>query len=418
MPGSSPLATYQRVLRHALVRGLMWRLVIARLPLGMVSLALLLFVRARTGSFSVAGIVVGAFVLGEAVGGPIQGKLLDRGNPISVLALCTAAHAALLIALLVSTRVSRAEVVLAGEALAAGVALPAFGPSARSLWPTLVAREEVDIVFAVDALTQELTWVAGPLLVVLADRFAGTDAALMLTACIALLGGLLYVSGPCINLSPGHQVREARARRGFRSDGFTYLLVSVLLLGIGLGALQLALPALAVRIEAAGAAGVFLGLWALGSMIGGFCYGARDWTWPGWRRRLGFLGVLCVTLAPFEWVDSVWSVAGASVLAGLAIAPIFSCEMTAVHALARPGEEGVVFALYTSSLIVGVGCGTALAGPLASHAGLRAPATLACVGVALSLLVGVIGCARIDAEAGVRRRGTHVEDAEDPGSTC
>jgi hypothetical protein len=52
--------------------------VFGRLPSGMFSLAILLFVRERTDSFLVAGLAVGAFTLAGAVMAPVQGGIVDR----------------------------------------------------------------------------------------------------------------------------------------------------------------------------------------------------------------------------------------------------------------------------------------------------------------------------------------------------
>ena len=52
------------------------------LPFGILNLALLLFVRQRTGSIEVGGVVIAAFGLGNAVGLVVQGRFLDRGAPM------------------------------------------------------------------------------------------------------------------------------------------------------------------------------------------------------------------------------------------------------------------------------------------------------------------------------------------------
>ena len=59
--------------------------VVARVPMAMLSLGLLVHVRHLTGSFAAAGVVAGAFAVALGVGGPLQGGLVDRRGQTRVL---------------------------------------------------------------------------------------------------------------------------------------------------------------------------------------------------------------------------------------------------------------------------------------------------------------------------------------------
>src|SRR5438046_2419189 len=54
---------------------------VTRMPIGTLSLSMLLHVRARTGSFAVAGAAVGAFMAASAIVAPIVGRIVDRRGP-------------------------------------------------------------------------------------------------------------------------------------------------------------------------------------------------------------------------------------------------------------------------------------------------------------------------------------------------
>src|SRR5438477_11614491 len=74
---------------------------ITRMPIGTLSLSMLLHVRARTGSFAVAGACVGAFMAGAAIVAPIVGRIVDRRGPRLPL-IVTGAVFSVLLALLVA----------------------------------------------------------------------------------------------------------------------------------------------------------------------------------------------------------------------------------------------------------------------------------------------------------------------------
>src|SRR3954471_7979390 len=90
---------YARILRAPHMRPLMLSMLLARLPLGLNSLATVHFLRERTGSFAVAGAAAGGLALGNAAGAPLNARLVDRHGS-RVLLVLAIGHAAGLLALL------------------------------------------------------------------------------------------------------------------------------------------------------------------------------------------------------------------------------------------------------------------------------------------------------------------------------
>src|SRR4029450_885822 len=59
--------------------------VVARMPLAMLGIALLIHARDLTGSFATAGVVAGAPAAAPGIGGPLLGRLVDRVGQLPVL---------------------------------------------------------------------------------------------------------------------------------------------------------------------------------------------------------------------------------------------------------------------------------------------------------------------------------------------
>src|SRR4029450_1602445 len=72
------LARYRALFHVPHVRRLVLSGLLARLPMGMIGLALLLLVRENGGSYSAAGAVSGAYFVATAAGAPIAGRRVGR----------------------------------------------------------------------------------------------------------------------------------------------------------------------------------------------------------------------------------------------------------------------------------------------------------------------------------------------------
>src|SRR3954447_4362876 len=83
---------YARILSAPHVLALMVAALVARLPIGIDALAIVLFLRERTGSHAAAGIVSAAFALGGGVGAPLSGRLVDRFGHRRVLVPLALVH--------------------------------------------------------------------------------------------------------------------------------------------------------------------------------------------------------------------------------------------------------------------------------------------------------------------------------------
>src|SRR3954464_9306678 len=101
------------------------------MPIGMYGLAILLLVRESNGSFAVAGRVVGAFGLANALGAVVQGRLMDRLGQSRVLQCAAAVHVAMLVALVLAAGQGAPAWALALCALGAGGVLPPAPGAAR-----------------------------------------------------------------------------------------------------------------------------------------------------------------------------------------------------------------------------------------------------------------------------------------------
>jgi MFS family permease len=378
--------------------------ILGRLPSGMFSLAILLFVHGRTNSFLAAGVAVGAFTLAGAVVGPLLGSLVDRHGQTPVLLPAAAAQAALLVALVFVGQSHLPVEALVAVAALAGAALPPIAGCVRALWPEIVVGEQLDTAYALDATTQETIWTFGPMLVGLTATFVSPAAGVLLCAAITLCGTAYFATfsfSRSWHASPRRRVWAGALRGG---GDLRVLLWTVVFAGGVIGAVEVGLPALAVDAGARLSSGPLLALFSVGSMAGGVAYSAKRWTMPIGKRYAAMLAAMAVAVAPLIVVHSVTAAYGLAVLAGLALAPMISCQFSLVGALAPAGTVTEAFTWHRAATVAGMAGGSALGGSLVDARGASSAFALGCVSVAAAAALAFLARRRIEPAAPAARR--------------
>jgi MFS family permease len=390
------VSRYRVLLSRPGVRRLLFSSVLARLPLGMNSLAILLFVRVHTDSFLTAGLAVGAFTAASAVLAPVQGRLLDRFGQRRVLLPCAVGEAGLLLLLIAMGQAGAPAGVIVALAGLAGTLLPPVSACVRALWP-VVAPDMVtrEAAYALDATTQEIIWTVGPMIVALAVDLVSVNAALATCAVVTLFGTLLFAGAPLAREWQGAGPRSIPGG-ALSSAGLRALLLTVVLTGMVIGALEVGLPALAAQLGSASSAGLLLAVWSFGSMCGGVLYGARSWGRSMSVRHERLLLGLVVLLAPLLLARSLGAAIALSALAGLGLAPMFSCQYTLVGALAPRGSIAEAFNWQVAALVAGVALGSALSGGLIDAVGVRGSFALGSLCALAAYVVAVLDRERIE----------------------
>ena len=360
---------------------------VGRLPQGMSSLAVLLLVRATTHSYAAAGAAVGAYALASAMTAPVQGRLVDRFGRRNVLAPSAVAQGLALICLVLLARGDAPVAPLVAASALAGALVPPIAPTVRALLREVMADAETrESAYALEAVAQESVWIVGPLFAALIVTLTSPSGAVLAVGIVCILGTILFVRSP---LAADRPRRAADASRiwALSSARLRALLVPVALMGVGLGAVEIGLPAIALHAGQRWASGLLLALWSVGSMAGGLWYGSRSWHSPLHARYRMLLVLAVAFTAPLIVARSVPAAVVCSLLAGLAIAPAFSCQYALVGRAVESGTENEAFTWVTAALVGGLAAGSALGGAAIAAAGVGAPAMLACAATALSAAV-------------------------------
>lgn len=294
---------YRRVLATPHVLALAVSSVVARLPVGMTTLAFVIFVHDHTGSFGAAGLVAGASTIGLAATAPVLGRLVDRRGPRPVLVPAAALAAAALVGAVLLGEAGAGTVPLVVLAALSGAAMPPVGGLLRHLWPGVVEEELLVNAYIVDSILIEAVFISGPLLTGLLVAVFDPAAALLAAAALGVIGALCFVAIPAVGaMEPAPPQHHTRAG-ALASPVIRLLVLTGFPVGSTFGALDVALPAFGVSHGSAALGGPFGASLALGSALGALAYGSAPHRFgtpaqvsvrrrsppepssPGWRCR-------------------------------------------------------------------------------------------------------------------------------------
>jgi predicted MFS family arabinose efflux permease len=386
------MTAYLEILRHPRMATLLGAALIARLPFGINGLAIVLFLREQTGSFSVAGAVAGSLALGAGFGAPFMGRVVDRRGPRMLLPLA-AGNATGIVTLFVLGSSNAPAGVLMATALLTGFLYPPSPSVLRARFPELL-QDRPDLVlsaYALDSVLLELSFVCGPLLVAAVVAAVGPGEALLFSAAAVLTGVTVFVSALPADGHQGLRGHVGGLLGVLRAPGISTLVLTMFPIGFALGSLEVSVPAFSHDEGRPELAGVLLAIWAIASAVGGLVYGARRTRSPlaVVHQRLTIL--LPLGFAAPLLASSIPMMALLLVPAGVLIAPIIATRNQLANEAAPPGTKTEALTWPLTALVAGLASGAAAGGALIDTSGWHAAVLAAVLGAAAG---GLIATAR------------------------
>lgn len=362
--------------------------VLGRLPVGMTSLALLLLVRAEGESYGAAGIVVAVYAVALGVGAPIGGRQVDRYGPTLVLQIRVVLFAAFLGIVVLLALGDRGIMAIAAASALAGLSMPPLSSTVRVVWPRLARDELRPTAYALEAALQEVHFVGGPLVAAALAAYEPV-AAVGGAAVACLLGTTMVARLPPVRETPPARAAGAGTLGALGSAGIRTIVTYAAIVGLGFGAVELAMPALAETYGARELGGVALACFSGGSLVGGLVAGMRP-PRSDLRRFLGGAFALSGAMVALQLSVSIPTLCVFAFVAGLPIAPTIGALYTLVDRSARPGTVAEAFAWFGTAVSVGIAAGSALGGVMVDEHGARwsfaVGATAALAGAVLGVL--------------------------------
>ena len=352
------LKPYRETLALPGVRSLLVVATLARIPVTAAAVVLTLHVVTDLGrGYGAAGLVGAVFTIGAALGAPVMGRFVDLRGLRPMLVLTTIAE----VCYWTTAQAMPYPLLLATAALGGFLSLPAFAVARQSI-AALTPEAQRLPAFALDSITTELSFMAGPALGVLVSTTAGPRIGMLGIAGGLLIGGvgLLLLDPPVRSEHEEPAVAGERIpRRVWLRPGLAAVLAVTVASTIVLAGTDVAVIAVLRSTGELAFAGLVASLWAVYSLVGGFAYGTV-------RRGLSPVTLLApmavltipVGLGGHHW----WLLALLLIPAGALCAPSITASADAVSRMTPASARGEAMGLHNAALTAGVALGSPIAG--------------------------------------------------------
>jgi MFS family permease len=392
---------FGEILDRPSVPRLLTAAVVGRMPIGMGALAVFLLVREAGGSYTTAGLAVGTQTVAAAVGAPILGRLVDRTGQTRTLLAAATTQAAML--LLLAWLAPAGGALLFALCAAYGATNPPIAASLRASWATLLGdRALLGRAFSLDSTAQELIWMLGPLMVATLDQAFGARVPLVLMAGFVFVGTLWFATAEASRRWRAERVVERRLLGPLVAGPVRRTLIAATGLAFAWGALEFTIAAYAEQQGVS--AGVLLGAWALGSVVGGLAYAARARSTSPQRMLRILLVLETVGLGVLLLAGSPTQLLLLLLVTGVVNAPVIATLYVLVEELAPTGTMAEAFTWLSTMFLIGISAGVATAGVVADVYGPEAGFALGIAGGAAALVSVVVRRRGLDGPPAVGAR--------------
>ncbi|CAM5438684.1 MFS transporter [Streptomyces xanthochromogenes] len=361
----------------------------ARQPFAMLTIGILLLVQHTTGSYGGAGAVAAFTGVSMALFAPQSGKLADRFGQRAVLVPGVLVHAASVSTLTALALAGAPLWALFIAAVPTGASVPQVGPMVRARWASkLDGSPLMATAAAFESVTDEFTFVIGPVLATALCTGVHPAAGLVAEASLTLIGGLLFAAqrGTQPPVRSAAELEQAEHTSALSIPGVRVLAMAFLGIGAVFGGMQVSLTAFAEEIGNPGINGVLYGIFAAGNMLAGIACGAIAWKSAPRTRLIAGYAALTLAASGLWAAQSALLLGGLGLIVGLCIAPALITGYTLVESLVPSTSRTEAFTWLTGAVALGQAAAVTVAGRLTDAHGSTAGFLVPMAGTALALV--------------------------------
>jgi MFS family permease len=388
--------------RQAFAGNAAWRFstagFIARLPVSMVGIGILMYVEAERGSYAIAGAVSGSISIAAAIGGPLSSRLVDklgqhRVLPIQILLIVICSMA---LVVLIPSDVPAPYLFI--FSIGSGLAYPSIGALVRSRWTALLVSGPILLTaFSIESMIDELIFIVGPSIAAITSVKLH-PAAPQVIAMFLLAGGGLWLASMRNSEPPINKHQGKHGKPVILQNGLIYMWGVHIAIGMFFGAIETSIIAFTKIAGQPIYGGIVMAVWAFGSLLGGFVYGGLHFK-SALQNQLIVVSLLLVpATVAMVFVESILALALLSIAAGIGISPLLIASAAITQRRSPVGRTTEAIASMYAGIGLGFAFAAAMAGWLIDNRGTSYSFALGALATIFTFAVTVIGRNKFSSE--------------------
>lgn len=367
------LQTYRKVLSDRRAVAFSVAGFVARLPLSMTGLGIVLLVSLTTGSYGLAGLLTAAVTVTAAVVAPLWGRATDRVGQARVLLLTVVINVVSVATLVSAIELGWPLPVSFAAAIGIGVGFSLAGSAVRARWTRqLDGSPLLHTAFAIEAMLDEVVFIIGPVVVTFLATALHPALGITVSAAVGLVGAVALAAQRSTQ-PPIHSTSEGH-HRSIRLPWQVLLPVAIACSALGMifGGMEVNVVAFAKESGVLSYAGLILIAWSFGSLVAGAVTGAITWRASPARRFRVSATLLALSLLPLPFIAHPLGVAMVLLLSGMAIAPTLIASVGVTQSAVEQTRLTEALAWTSTGLAAGVAGGAAVVGQVIDSWGAQA----------------------------------------------
>ena len=348
---------------------------IARLPIAMDTIAIILFVHSVDKRYSIAGALTGVAALTTVISIPLWAKAADRLGQRRVLLMAVPIRvSAFIVFILLVNNGAPIWSWFVAIFLAESASL-SIGSMTRRRWMYMIPEKESDLLstsYVFESFLDEIIYILGPVITTAVVTAFAPEAGIILGIIFLLVGAPLITFHS--KSDPGVHPQEpgVKAKSVMRNKKLQAIAIPLTIAGGSFSATNISVVAFTDEQGAKAAAGILLGVWALGGAISALVNGAVHWKISHGSRYLGYLTGMTVVAFSFPFINNMYLLGLALFLQGLCIAPLLPNGLSLVTKSISASQMTQAISLATAGIPLTGALASFVSGQLIDNYGARA----------------------------------------------
>lgn len=298
---------------------------IARMPIAMDTLAIILFVHSVDSRYSIAGALTAVAALTTVISSPLWSKVADHHGQRFILKIAIPIRISAIIAFIALVKSGAPIWSWFLAIFIAESASISIGSMTRRRWVHMIDDDKKALLstsYAFESLLDEFIYILGPIITTAVVAMFAPVAGLLLGIFFLIIGAPLIASHK--KSDPGIEHREVgeKPKSVMRNRKLQAVGIPLTIAGGCFSAVNICVVAFSDEKGMKSISGLLLGFWAVGGAVSALINGAITWKISHGARYLGYLFGMTLIAFSFPFIENIYLLGVALFLQGLCIAPL------------------------------------------------------------------------------------------------